>query len=72
LSNQVIVFSGFRDTDLELKIESLGGSIANSLSKKTTILVMKEIGTGSSKESKAKTYGTLVYDLDSFKEYYQL
>jgi DNA ligase (NAD+) len=72
LSNQIIVFSGFRDADLEQKIESLGGSIANSLSKKTTILVMKEIGTGSSKESKAKTYGTLVYDLDSFKEYYQL
>jgi DNA ligase (NAD+) len=72
LSNQVIVFSGFRDTDLELKIESLGGTIANSLSKKTTILVMKEIGTGSSKESKAKTYGTLVYDLESFKEFYQI
>jgi hypothetical protein len=33
---------------------------------------MKEIGTCSSKESKAKTYGTLVYDLESFKEFYQI
>ena len=72
LSNQVIVFSGFRDSNLEQKIESLGGAIANSLSKKTTILVMKEVGTGSSKESKAKTYGTLVYDLKTFKDLYHI
>lgn len=68
LYGKQIVFTGFRNADLEKKIESLGGEIGNSLSKKTAILVMKEKGSGSSKEKKAADYGVEVMTVDAFEE----
>lgn len=68
LYGKQIVFSGFRSPDLEKKIESLGGEISNSLSKKTSILVMKEKGTGSSKEKKAQDYGVEVMTIEEMKD----
>lgn len=68
LYGKQIVFTGFRNADLEKKIESLGGEIGNSLSKKTTILVMKEKGSGSSKEKKAQDYGVEVMTIEEFEE----
>ncbi|MBK7958654.1 MAG: NAD-dependent DNA ligase LigA [Bacteroidetes bacterium] len=60
LSGKTFVFTGFRNIDMEKKIEDLGGLIGNSLSKKTNYLVMKEKGSGSSKEKKALEYGTAI------------
>lgn len=69
LYGKQIVFTGFRNPDLEKKIESLGGEIGNSLSKKTSILVMKEKGSGSSKEKKALEYGVEVMTVEEFEKY---
>jgi DNA ligase (NAD+) len=68
LYGKQIVFTGFRNPSLEIKIESLGGEIGNSLSKKTSILVMKEKGSGSSKEKKAIEYGVEVMTVEEFEE----
>ena len=51
---KVFIFSGFRDSDLKLKIENLGGFVKESLNSKTNYLVLKEKNSGSSKEEKAK------------------
>jgi|SaaInlStandDraft_6_1057023.scaffolds.fasta_scaffold01744_5 DNA ligase (NAD+) len=53
ISNKVFVFTGFRDSSLKEKIESLGGSVKDTLNSKTDYLVVKEKDTGSSKEEKA-------------------
>ena len=68
LYGRQIVFTGFRNLDLEKKIESLGGEIGNSLSKKTSILIMKEKGSGSTKEKKALEYGVEVMTVEEFEE----
>lgn len=49
----VFVFTGVRRADLESEIVLRGGSIASGVSAKITHLVMKSIGSGSSKEQKA-------------------
>jgi len=57
-----------RDTDVEDVIESNGGKVSSSVSKKTTHLVVKETGSGSSKEVKAEKLGVPVYKLEEFVE----
>lgn len=67
LLGKIIVFTGFRNPELESKIEQEGGEVANSLSKKTNILIMKEKGSGSSKEKKAIDNGTEIYTIEEFE-----
>lgn len=62
LTGKQFVFTGFRNEAYEKKIESMGGQIGNSLSKKTHYLVMKTKGSGSSKEKKALEYGIEILD----------
>ena len=69
LYGKQIVFTGFRNPELEKKIEALGGEVANSLSKKTSILIMKEKGSGSSKEKKALDYGVEVMTVEEFEKF---
>jgi DNA ligase (NAD+) len=66
LYGKQIVFTGFRNPELEKKIETLGGEVVNSLSKRTAILVMKEKGSGSTKEKKALDYGVKVMTVEEF------
>ena len=54
------VFTGVRRADLESVIESRGGKIASGVSKNTTHLGMKSIGSGSSKEKKAMDLGVKI------------
>lgn len=67
LLGKIIVFTGFRNPELEVKIEREGGEVANSLSKKTNILIMKEKGSGSSKEKKAIENGTEIFTVEEFE-----
>lgn len=69
LSGMQIVFTGFRDAELEKKIEALGGEVLNSLSKKTNFLIMKEKGSGSSKEKKALENGATIFTKEEFENY---
>lgn len=70
LYGKQIVFTGFRNPELEKKIEALGGEVGNTLSKKTSILIMKEKGSGSSKEKKALDYGVEVMTVEEFESLY--
>lgn len=68
LSGQQFVFTGVRRADLEVIIAEKGGVIGSGVSKKTSYLVMKEVGSGSSKEQKALELGVkviTVQDLES-------
>lgn len=67
LNGQSYVFTGIRRKDLEEIIISKGGIIGSGVSKNTSVLVMKEKGSGSSKEQKAEQLGIRilnVYELE--------
>ncbi len=71
LSNEfegkVFCFSGARDKNIENILISKGAKIASGVNSKTTHLIMKEIGTGSSKESKALELGITIMTLEELK-----
>ena len=60
LDGTSFVFTGVRRADLEAVIESRGGKIGSGVSKNTTHLVMKAVGSGSSKEKKAIELGVKI------------
>ena len=66
LEGMKIVFSGFRDKELENKITELGGEVVNTISKNTNILIVKDINDTSSKIIKAKELGIKIIKLENF------
>jgi len=68
LEGMVVVFTGIRRKDLEEIIESRSGKIAGSVSKNTTHLIMKSVGSGSSKEKKAIELGVKIMTVDQLEE----
>lgn len=60
-NGMIVVFTGFRDDDLETKIKEAGGEIGSGVSKKTTHLIMKKKGSGSGKEQKAIDLGIIIW-----------
>jgi len=59
-TDKTVVFTGFRDKELEAKIESQGGKIGSSISKNTDYLVVKDqetIDSPTDKVSKAVSLG---------------
>jgi DNA ligase (NAD+) len=67
----IIVFTGIRRKDLEEIITKNGGRVADSVSKSTTHLIMKEKGSGSAKEQKAIKLGATIWEvaeLETFLE----
>ena len=68
LVGKSFVFTGVRRTDLESDIESRGGKIGSGVSKTTTHLVMKAIGSGSSKEKKAIELGVEVITVEQLEK----
>jgi len=67
LEGQSFVFTGVRRADLECDIESRGGKIGSSVSKNTTYLVMKSVGSGSSKEAKAIGLGVKIITVEQLE-----
>jgi DNA ligase (NAD+) len=67
LDGQSFVFTGVRRPDLEEVIESRGGKISSGVSKNTTYLVMKSIGSGSSKEKKAIEVGAKIITVEELE-----
>ena len=53
-SNKTIVFTGFRDKDVEIILEKLGTKITNSISKNTDILIASNPDENTAKINKAK------------------
>ena len=60
-------FSGFRDKNLESKIVQEGGEIVDTISKKCTILIVKELNSSSSKIVKAQKMGIKIMKKDDVK-----
>ena len=65
-NNEVIVFSGFRNEELKLKIESEGGRVGNTISKNTTKVIIKHIDNTSSKIKKAQEMDIPIILLENF------
>lgn len=57
LAGQYVVFTGFRDKELEKKMEDQGAVIEKNITKKTTLVITNNIEEGSSKLLKAKEKG---------------
>lgn len=68
LESMSVVFTGVRRKDLEEIIESRGGKIGSSVSKNTTHLVMKTVGSGSSKEKKAIELGVTIMTVEQLED----
>jgi NAD-dependent DNA ligase len=63
---QKFVFTGFRNKELEAYITARGGEISGSVSKKTTLVVCKDLDEDSSKIKKAKELGVPLAQVDDF------
>jgi len=66
LSGKIFVMTGFRNKELEEKIEKLGGKISNSVSKNTYIVICKDKNENSSKLEKAKKLKIKILELKDF------
>jgi NAD-dependent DNA ligase len=66
--DDVIVFTGVRDDELQKEIEDMGGKVTGSVSKNTTILITSDNpDTGTEKYKKAKTLGIKIYTISEFR-----
>lgn len=62
-----ICFSGIRDAEIEAKIKDGGGTLVSGVSKKTTLLIVKDIQGTSSKIEKAKQLGIPIQTIEQFR-----
>lgn len=74
LKNISVVFTGFRDKDLEKKIENNGGNVKTSVSKNTNILIYKDESNiiNNSKYKLATELGINILSLNDFINKYKL
>ena len=69
---QVVVMTGFRDDDISSWIEANGGKMGSSVSGKTTLLLVKDTASGSSKMEKAKELGVEIMSGADFKKKHKI
>jgi NAD-dependent DNA ligase len=72
LFGKKIVFTGFRDKDTMETITKLGGELANSVSKNTFVVIVKDKDEDSGKIDQAKKLNIPILTLEEFKEKYIL
>lgn len=72
LNGQVVVFTGFRNADLEKVIEKNGGELGSGVNSKTTILLVKDKSSGSSKVEKARKLGLKIMTAAEFTAKFKL
>lgn len=66
-----VCFTKVRDSELEKYIINLGGKVVDSVNAKTTILVVPNLDTTSSKVKSAKKHGTRIVEIDKLKSVLQ-
>ena len=71
LSGVSVCFTGVRDKDMEEKIQNNGGKILSGVSKNTTHLILDDINSTSSKESKARELGVILLTIEKAKELWE-
>lgn len=70
LAGHIVLFTGFRDTDLEAKIAANGGVVATGMSSKITILVAKDPSKASGgKLDKARKMGIKIMSREEFERF---
>ena len=72
LKNQKIVFTGFRDSVLENKIKEMGGTVSTTVSKNTTMVIVKDINETSGKITKARDLGIEIISLADFTNKFKI
>jgi DNA ligase (NAD+) len=65
-NGNIYVFSGIRDKELEKLIENSGGTVANTVTKKTTLLIVKDITDNTTKIQNAKKYNIPIILFEKF------
>jgi len=71
-NNMSIVFTGFRDKELEGKIVERGGKVGSAVSSKTSLVVTIDKNSDSSKLTDAKNKGIKILSKDEFIKEYKL
>lgn len=66
-----IVFTGFRDKDLEKVINENGGNVTNTISSNTSYLIIKDKDSESKKIEDAKTKKVKILTIDEFKKLFK-
>lgn len=69
LAGENIVFTGVRLSKAEELIKSNGGSVGGSVNKHTTILVLKDVESGSSKANQARELGIKMMSVLQFEKW---
>lgn len=72
LAGEKIVMTGFRDKELQEKIEARGGKVASSVSKNTTMVIAQDVNSTSGKVQKAKDLGIPIFSQRDFDSAYIL
>ena len=60
LTTKKFVFSGFRNKEMETRIEAVGGKVVSSVSKDTSYVVVKDAAASSTKTKKAIELGVAI------------
>ncbi len=66
LSGMTIVFSGFRDKQIESQIKERGGKVTTAVSRNTSLLVLKDVNDLKSKGQKAHRLGIPLISREAF------
>jgi len=72
LYGKTVVFTGFRDDNLEKMIKKLGGKIGSSVSKNTFVVVTKDKDDKTGKVLQAEKVGVTVMEPNEFKKTFNL
>lgn len=72
LQGETVVFSGIRNVNLQKEIERCGGRVTTAVSKQTTIVIVKDLDSETSKVTKARENGAKIYQIDEFANKYGL
>lgn len=67
-----IVFTGFRDKDLENLINSQGGNVTNTISSNTSYLIVKDKEDDSKKIKDAEKNNVKIVSIDEFKKIFKI
>ena len=72
LYNKKIVITGFRDKELQQKLDKIGVKLGTSVSKKTFVVLVKDMDDDTGKADKARSLGVKLMTPEMFKTTYSL
>ena len=72
LYDKNIILTGFRDKELQNKLEEIGAKLGNSVSKNTFIVLVKDLDETTGKVDEAKKLNIPIMTIDEFKKKYNL